>query len=112
MPLIKVQTSLTKIENSNALLNSLSSQVSQLTSKPEQYVMAILETNVAMTFGASDSPCCYIEVKSIGSLEPTLMSEKICNLISDTIKIPTNRIYICFEDIEPGKWGFNGNTFG
>ena len=112
MPLIKVQTSLTQIDAKENLLKELSSEISDLTGKPEQYVMAVLETNVPMTFAGSDSPCCYIEVKSIGSLEPPLMSSALCKLIANKTKIPIDRIYIAFEDVDASKWGFNGRTFG
>ena len=112
MPLIKIQTSLSKINNSNELLNELSSTLSNLTGKPEQYVMTILQADIPMTFAGSSDPSCYVEVKSIGSLKPPLITQEICNLISSKTNIPKNRIYIAFEDVEASNWGFNGNTFG
>tara|TARA_Y100001968_G_C19256915_1_gene667272 strand:- start:489 stop:827 length:339 start_codon:yes stop_codon:yes gene_type:complete len=112
MPLIKVQTSLKEIDSPTQLIKALSSEVSVLTGKPEKYVMAILETNIPMSFAGCNSPCCYIEIKSIGSLKPTLMSKAVCNLISNKTEIPPDRIYISFDDIEASNWGFNGSTFG
>lgn len=112
MPLVKVQTSINQIDSTENLLKELSSEISNLTGKPEQYVMAVLETNVPMTFAGSDAPCCYIEVKSIGALEPPLMSAALCKLIANKTEIPIDRIYIAFEDVDASKWGFNGRTFG
>tara|TARA_Y100001968_G_scaffold330483_1_gene382496 strand:- start:548 stop:886 length:339 start_codon:yes stop_codon:yes gene_type:complete len=112
MPLIRVQTSLGEIENTDDFLKGISSEVSNCTGKPEKYVMTFLQTNVPMTFGGSASPCCFVEIKSIGSLKPSLMTERICKLISSKTEIPSNRIYIAFEDVEASKWGFNGGTFG
>ena len=81
MPLIKVLTSATEVKNANELLNELSKELSSSTGKPEAYVMAILQTSVPMTFGGTDLPCCYVEVKSIGSLKPSHMSDLFCKLI-------------------------------
>ena len=112
MPLISLKTSLPEIEKTEELLKELSKQLSILTSKPEKYVMTLLEKNLPMTFSGNSEPCCFVEIKSIGSLKPKIMSEIISNVISDKTQIPLERIYINFEDIEASKWGFNGMTFG
>ncbi len=112
MPLIHLKTSNGPISNSENLLNLLSQKLSELTGKPEQYVMTLLQENVPMTFGGTVDPCCYVEIKSIGSLHPREMTESFCNLIASQTGIPKNRIYICFEDKDPKQWGFNGQTFG
>ena len=112
MPLISIKTSLPEIENQDSLLKELSKKLSVLTSKPEKYVMTLLENNLPMTFSGNNQPCCFIEIKSIGSLDPARMSEVISNLISEKTQIPIDRIYINFEDIKANKWGFNGGTFG
>ena len=111
MPLINVRTSLEEISNSDGLLKQLSAEMANLTGKPEKYVMTLLQTNLPMTFSGSNEPSCYIEIKSIGSLKPELMSQSFCKIISSMTKIPSNRIYIGFEDVQANKWGFNGSTF-
>tara|TARA_Y100001968_G_scaffold199897_1_gene183469 strand:- start:2391 stop:2729 length:339 start_codon:yes stop_codon:yes gene_type:complete len=112
MPLIKVLTSLPEVAASQELLNKLSDELSNLSGKPKAYVMTLLQTDVKMTFAQSNEPSCFVEVKSIGSLRPDLMTESFCKIISDFTKIPTNRIYIEFEDIKASYWGFDGKTFG
>tara|TARA_Y100001968_G_scaffold261844_1_gene249836 strand:+ start:3210 stop:3548 length:339 start_codon:yes stop_codon:yes gene_type:complete len=112
MPLIKVLTSLPEIEFSQKLLNELSNELSKITGKPTEYVMTLLQTNVQMTFAESSEPSCFVEIKSIGSLKPALISESFCKLIYNFTNIPANRIYISFEDVKPSDWGFNGRTFG
>ena len=74
--------------------------------------MSIIQTNVSMTFGGNDSPCCYVEIKSIGSLNPPKMTESFCNIIESKTGIPSNRIYIGFVDVPPSQWGFDSKTFG
>lgn len=112
MPLIKVQTSLKDFDNSENLLKDLSAELSNLTSKPESYVMTLLQTGIPMTFGGSNEPSCFVEIKSIGSIDSKSMSDSFCRLISNLTDIPTNRIYINFENIKASEWGFNGKTFG
>ena len=86
--------------------------VADLTGKPESYVMTMLQRDTKMTFAGSDEPCCFVKVKSIGSLSPSSMSKSLCDLISSKTNINKNRIYIEFTDIEASNWGFNGSTFG
>ncbi|WP_320668079.1 phenylpyruvate tautomerase MIF-related protein [Prochlorococcus sp. MIT 1307] len=112
MPLINVSVSSPEVPNQEDFLKALSLKLSKLTGKPERYVMTVLQTNVPMTFGGSEGPCCYVEVKSIGGLEPKQMSNEFCQLIQMMTGISGDRIYISFEDIAPNLWGFNGQTFG
>tara|TARA_Y100001978_G_C23466907_1_gene325078 strand:- start:434 stop:652 length:219 start_codon:yes stop_codon:yes gene_type:complete len=65
-----------------------------------------------MTFAGSDEPCCFMKVKSIGSLNPSSMSRSLCELIAAKTNINKNRIYIEFIDVEATNWGYNGSTFG
>ena len=86
--------------------------IADLTGKPENYVMTMIQRDTRMTFAGSDEPCCFIKVKSIGSLSPSLMSQSLCELIATKTNINTNRIYIEFTDVKASNWGFNGSTFG
>ena len=112
MPLITVKASNNPSANHNEILKTLSKKLSTLTRKPESYVMTILETNVPMTFAGTSDPCAFVEVKSIGSLFPQEMSSAFCEILEESLQIPSNRIYISFSDIPPSDWGFNGRTFG
>ena len=94
------------------LQKDISKMVSDLTGKPENYVMTMIQIDTKMTFAGSDEPCCFIKVKSIGSLKPSTMSKSLCELISSRTNINTSRIYIEFIDVKASHWGFNGSTFG
>jgi phenylpyruvate tautomerase len=116
MPLIKVQTSISKPEQSQveALLKTLSASLAKHTGKPESYVMTAFEPGVGMTFAGTFEPVCYVEVKSVGTLNPTqtkAMSQDFCQQINQTLEVPTNRIYIEFADAKGFMWGWNGSTF-
>ena len=86
--------------------------VADLTGKPENYVMTLVQRDTKMTFAGTDEPCCFIKVQSIGSLNPSLMSKALSELIESKTNINTNRIYIEFFDVKASNWGFNGSTFG
>jgi phenylpyruvate tautomerase len=116
MPLIKVQTSIAAPDQSEvaALLKDLSASLAKHLSKPESYVMTAFEPNVAMTFGGTTEPVCYIEIKSVGTMSPTqtkTMSQDFCQKIQQAIGVPANRTYIEFADAKGAMWGWNGSTF-
>ena len=112
MPLIHVRVSNDNIDNSDVLLKELSAELSRLTGKPEKYVMTSLQTDVLMTFAGTNAPCCFVEIKSIGAIRPGEMAYSFCELIASKTNIPSDRIYIQFEDIPASLWGWNGKTFG
>jgi|SRR6478672_2613242 phenylpyruvate tautomerase len=117
MPLIKVQTSAPAPEKSalEGLLKTLSAKLAKHTGKPESYVMTAFEPEVAMTFGGTVAPVCYIEIKNVGSMNPAqtqAMSQDFCQQIHEHLGVAPNRIYIEFADAKGSMWGWNGSTFG
>lgn len=117
MPLIKVQTSIAAPDKSDVelLLKSLSASLARHTGKPESYVMTAFEPGLAMTFGGTTEPVCYIEIKSVGTMSPQQtqsMSQDFCQQVNQAIGVPKNRTYIEFADAKGYMWGWNGSTFG
>lgn len=116
MPLIQVKSSISKVESSKAqtLLKEISSKASDILGKPESYVMTSFEGGIPMTFGGTDGPTCYLEVKSVGTMskeQTKKLSATFCEIISQQLKVPENRIYIEFNNSEGFMWGWNGSTF-
>ena len=112
MPFIQINTSSQSLVDNDLLQKEISRMVADLTGKPETYVMTMIQSNSQMTFAGSDEPCCFIKLKSIGSLNPSSMSKSLCELIKSKTNIKTNRIYIEFIDVKASNWGFNSSTFG
>ena len=110
MPYINISTS-AKIEDKSKLLEEISILVSSLTNKSKKFVMAKLDYNPEMFFG-DESPCCFLEVKSIGSLNPSEMAKPISEFVYEKMGIPIDKIYISFEDVPASMWAWNGKTFG
>ena len=98
MPYINISTSV-KIEDKKKLLEEISTLVSSLTD------------NSAMYF-EDQSPCCFLEIKSIGSLKPSEMAKPITDFIFKKMGIPIDKVYISFEDVPASLWAWNGRTFG
>ena len=109
MPFINISTSV-KVESKNKLLEEISILISSLTNKSKRFVMAKLDDQSKLFFDNA-SPCGYLEIKSIGSLNPSEMTKPICSFLYEKIGIPEDRIYICFEDVSASMWGWNGKTF-
>ena len=110
MPYINISTS-ANVEDKNKLLQEFSILIASLTKKSKRFVMAKLDDDSKLFFD-DESPCCFLEIKSIGSLNPSEMAKPICNFIYEKIGIPIDKIYIYFEDVSSEMWGWNGTTFG
>lgn len=117
MPVIKVQTSVNSVDQTQveSLLKDLSSSLAKHLGKPESYVMTSFASEIPMTFAGTFEPVCYIEIKSIGAMNPVQtqgMSADFCQKINQYLGVATNRIYIEFNDAKGYLWGWNGQTFG
>lgn len=114
MPLLKITSNRPfPTEGKQQRLAQLSEAVSAMLDKLEKYVMVTVEYNEHMMFGGTDEPAAYLELKSIGLPESTTteLSEKLCELVSETLDVPCERIYIEFADIARIMWGWNRRTF-
>ena len=110
MPYINIATSV-KVDDKKKLLEEITILVSSLTNKSKRYVMAKLDDNSEMYF-EDESPCCFLEIKSIGSLNPSEMAKPISNFVCEKMGIPIDKIYISFQDVPASVWAWNGRTFG
>ena len=110
MPYINVSTSV-KVEDKKKLLEEIVLLVSSLTNKSKSFVMVKLDDNCQMYFD-DDTPSCFLEIKSIGSLNPSEIAKPISNFVFEKMGIPIDKIYISFEDVPASMWAWNGRTFG
>ena len=97
MPYINVSTT-AKVDDKKKLLEEISLLISSLTNKSKRFVMAKLDDNCHMYFD-DGPPSCFLEVKSIGSLNPSEMAKPISDFVYKKMGIPIDRIYISFEDL-------------
>jgi phenylpyruvate tautomerase PptA (4-oxalocrotonate tautomerase family) len=115
MPLLSLETTVVLSEEKRqALLASLSKTVAEAIGKPEQYVM-VAASQAAMQMSGSAGDAAFVDVRSIGGLTGVVnrkLSQKVCQLLHDSLGIPPDRIYLNFTDVQASHWGWNGNTFG
>jgi len=110
MPLLNISTN-KKIKNYQMVLPKSSEFISSLLNKSEDFVMVNLTDSLKMYFSGTNEPCCFIEIKSIGSIEPSKMSKPICEFFSNELEISRERIYIFFQNVDPNMWAWNSRTF-
>jgi len=115
MPLLKLETSVGISEDKQiALLASLSKLVAGATGKPEQYVMVTVG-QAAMLMSGKPGDAAFVDIRGIGGLTGEVnrkLSQQVCKVLSDSLGISPDRIYLNFTDVEAKNWGWNGNTFG
>ena len=110
MPYINLSTS-AKVNDKDKLLEEISTLISSLTKKSRRFVMAKIEDNCQMYFD-DVTPSCFLEIKSIGSLNPSEMAKPISEFVYEKMGIPIDKIYISFQDVPASLWSWNGRTFG
>ena len=114
MPYLKLNTNVTiDKQKSPQLLSELSQLMAQETGKSERYVMVEITAEKPMLFGGSSDPLAYVECKSIGltSAQAKSISASLAQLLSDTLKLSPDRVYIEFSNCPAEFWGWNGSTF-
>ncbi|MBO6971902.1 MAG: hypothetical protein JJ840_08035 [Prochlorococcus marinus CUG1431] len=110
MPYIDISTSI-KVDDKKKLLEDISVFFSSLTNKSKKFVMTKLADNCEMYFD-NQSHCCFLEIRSIGSLNPSEMAKPISNFVHEKMGISIDKIYISFYDVPSSMWAWNGKTFG
>lgn len=114
MPYLRIQTN-KDLDDAGArqFIARASALVAEQLGKPERYVMVALEPPVPMLFAGDNDPVAYLELKSIGLAENQTpeLSRALCALVSETLGINQDRIYIEFSNAPRKMWGWNGATF-
>ena len=117
MPLIQLDTSFAFPDQSKkqAVAKMLSQIAAEATGKPEQYVMACIQDNAAMTMSGTADPCALVTIKAVGGLSKSVnqkFAAKVSQLLQKELNIPGDRVYLTFEELAPTNWAWDGKTFG
>jgi len=102
-------------EKLERISSSISSILSSVLNKSEEYIMTIFPEIKYQSF-AKDSfnLSVYIEIKNVGELIPDItstLSSKITVAICEITNVGPSRVYIEFQQSERHMWGWNGKTF-
>lgn len=115
MPSLKLETTVAlSDEKKKTILAALSKAVAETIGKPEQYVM-VTTSHSAMLMSGKAGEAAFVDIRSIGGLNSETnrqLSRQICKLLKDSLGIAPDRVYLNFNNVEAGNWGWNGSTFG
>ena len=116
MPFLRLDTT-ERLDDSakRALCSALSRALSEVTGKPEQYVMVAVSDGLAMCHQGAPGPTAFVEVRAIGGLSPDVnatLSKRLCATLSETLGVPGARVFLNFTSVEGSNWGHNGSVFG
>ena len=108
MPYINVSTSVK--ENKKIFLEEISILISTLSDKSKRFILAKLE-DISVMYFDYQTPCCFLEIKSIVSFNASEMEKPISDFVNEKIGILIEKIYISFEDVISSLWSWIGRTF-
>ncbi len=115
MPLLKLETTIAlSEEKQRSLLAALSKAVAGAIGKPEQYVM-VSASRCGMLMAGKPGEAAFVDIRSIGGLTIDVnrkLSRDLCKILTESLGVPADRIYLNFGDVEAANWGWNGSTFG
>ncbi len=114
MPYLRIQTNKPfDTAGEKDFTQRASALVARELGKPEHYVMVVFAPQQSMVFGGSDTPCAYLELKSIGLPAARVqdLSQALCQFLHEALGIPPARVYIEFSDVRASYWGWNSTTF-
>ena len=114
MPYLQMQTSAPFDEQmAHDLCAQMSAIVAKTLAKPEAYVMVSM-SKADFVMNAQDDPAAFIDLRSIGGLDANTnreLSASLSALIAEKLKIPSQRLYLNFANVNRENWGYDGGTF-
>ncbi len=114
MPFINSKVSITMTQEEKEKIKSRFGEAIRLVpGKSEDWLMVGFEDSYDLYFqGNQDAPTAFVEVKIYGGASRQAfdkLTEEICGIFEEELKIPKERIYIKYEEVE--NWGWNGSNF-
>ncbi len=112
MPFINVKTNC-KIEKECAenIKSKLGIAIAAIPGKSEGWLMVGLEDDYKLYFRGTDEPAAMVEVTIYGSASSnalTVLTSNITGILTDMLKISSDRIYVSYMNTD--NWGWNGSN--
>ena len=113
MPYInsKVSVKLTK-EQEEIIKQKLGKAIELIPGKSENWLMVGFEDEYSLYFkGQAFEKIAFVEVKLYGKANSAAydqLTAAICQIFEEVVQIPTNQIYITYQEVE--TWGWNGQN--
>ena len=93
-------------------IKEASAFISKLLGKPESYVMVKVMPDMPLAFAGTTERTAFVQLKSIGLPADRCdeFAAKICDFIDERLRIPRDRVFIEFKDLERKLFALNGKT--
>lgn len=89
--------------------------VSLLPGKSEEWLFVGFNDKQTLYFrGLKQESAAVIEVKLVGSQEiktKDKFTSRVSTIFEDELEIPKENIYVIFQEVADGNWGWNGELF-
>ncbi|RLN94038.1 hypothetical protein BBJ28_00025230 [Nothophytophthora sp. Chile5] len=116
MPFVHVSSNVPKASvDADAAIRAISKALSVALDRPEHYLMVHLDLEQSMLFQASDAPCAFIHIRSIGKIDAERNPKTAAALtatVAEVLKLPADRVFLNLDDIAAGNWAMDGKLFG
>ena len=115
MPLLSITTNQKVVrEEAETLLREGASICCDVLNKPADYMQTALTQADHMTMGSRDGFFVFGNIRSIGLPGDSVerISSQLTPLLATGLNVPTENVYLVFEDVPREKWAWNGKTFG
>uniref|UniRef100_A0AC34QTX5 Uncharacterized protein n=1 Tax=Panagrolaimus sp. JU765 TaxID=591449 RepID=A0AC34QTX5_9BILA len=100
MPILIVNTNVSKSSISNDTALTLSKIIASSLGKPESYVNVVINADAVLSFGGSTEGCAFVELQSIGfPSNRSKVVKAVTDAISQHLKIPGDRFYVRLVDL-------------
>ena len=113
MPMINSKDTTELSQEKRDMLVSEFGKAISILGKPESYLMLGFEDKSDLYFaGKKLDKGAFVQVQLYGGENPSAcnkMTAKICDIFSNVLSIPGDKIYITYAGFE--NWGWNGRNF-
>ena len=113
MPFINVKTNVSASdEQKTSIKSALGRAITAIPGKSEGWLMVGIEADYDLWFKGEDAPAAMVEVSIYGSASSnalTTLTSHITGILTDQLKISSDRIYVKYSETD--NWGWNGSNF-
>ncbi|HOO07695.1 MAG TPA: phenylpyruvate tautomerase MIF-related protein [Ruminococcus sp.] len=113
MPFINVKTNVpVPADKETSIKSALGQAITAIPGKSEGWLMVGIQPEYHLYFKGDSSPAAMVEVSLYGSAShnaKTTLTSHITGLLTDTLGISSDRIYVSYAETD--SWGWNGSNF-
>ncbi|MBQ8961518.1 MAG: hypothetical protein IJ071_09970 [Ruminococcus sp.] len=113
MPFIDVKTNVpVPADKEKSIKSALGQAITAVPGKSEGWLMVGIEPEYRLYFKGENEPAAMVQVSIYGSASSsalTTLTSHITGILTDTLGIASDRIYVAYSSTP--DWGWNGSNF-